>query len=57
MFLEGHGEPGTENRDRTGFSLAKEILVKQGYEIRTLSLLTQTAVPDQYSHPGDCRSA
>ena len=46
MFLEGHGEPGTENRDRTGFSLAKETLVKQGYEIGTLSLLTQTAVPD-----------
>ena len=47
MFLEGHGEPGTENRDRTGFSLAKEILIKQGYEIGTLSLLTQATVPDQ----------
>ena len=46
MFLEGHGEPGTENRDRTGFSLAKEILIKQGYEIGTLSLLTQATVPD-----------
>lgn len=47
MFLEGHGEPGTDNRDRTGFSLAKEILIKQGYEIGTLSLLTQATVPDQ----------
>jgi ABC-type uncharacterized transport system involved in gliding motility auxiliary subunit len=46
MFLEGHGEPGTENRERTGFSLAKETLVKQGYEVGTLSLLTQSAVPD-----------
>ena len=47
MFLEGHGEPGTDNRDRTGLSLAKEILIKQGYEIGTLSLLTQATVPDQ----------
>ena len=45
--FEGHGEPGTDNRDRTGFSLAKEILIKQGYEIGTLSLLTQATVPDQ----------
>ena len=49
LFLEGHGEPGTENRDRTGFSLAKEILTKQGYEVGSLSLLTQTAVPDDTS--------
>jgi ABC-type uncharacterized transport system involved in gliding motility auxiliary subunit len=49
LFLEGHGEPGTDNRDRTGFSIAKEILTKQGYEVGTLSLLTQTAVPDNTS--------
>lgn len=49
LFLEGHGEPGTDNRDRTGFSLAKEILIKQGYEVGTLSLLVQTAVPDNTS--------
>ncbi len=49
LFLEGHGEPGTDNRDRTGFSIAKEILTKQGYEVGTLSLLTQPAVPDNTS--------
>jgi ABC-type uncharacterized transport system involved in gliding motility auxiliary subunit len=49
LFLEGHGEPGTDNRERTGFSLAKEILTKQGYEVGTLSLLAQTAVPDNTS--------
>jgi ABC-type uncharacterized transport system involved in gliding motility auxiliary subunit len=49
LFLEGHGEPGTENRDRTGFSIAKELLAKQGYEVGTLSLLAQTAVPDNTS--------
>ncbi len=46
LFLEGHGEVSTDNRERTGFSQAKEILTKQGYEVGTLSLLTQTAVPD-----------
>lgn len=46
LFLEGHGEPGTDNRDRTGLSVAKEILAKQGYEVGTLSLLAQPAVPD-----------
>jgi ABC-type uncharacterized transport system involved in gliding motility auxiliary subunit len=49
LFLEGHGEPGTDNRDRTGFSVAKEILNKQGYEVGTLSLLSQPAVPDNTS--------
>ena len=49
LFLEGHGESGTDNRDRTGFSLAKEILTKQGYEVGTLSLLAQTAVPEHTS--------
>lgn len=49
LFLEGHGEPSTDSRDRTGFSIAKEILGKQGYEVGTLSLLTQTSVPDNTS--------
>ncbi|HET7910014.1 MAG TPA: GldG family protein, partial [Nitrospira sp.] len=49
LFLEGHGEPSTESRDRTGFSIAKEILGKQGYEVGTLSLLTQTSVPENTS--------
>ena len=46
LFLEGHGEISTENRERTGLSQAKDLLTKQGYEVGTLSLLTQTAVPD-----------
>jgi len=49
LFLEGHGELGIENRERTGLSLAKEILTKQGYEVGTISLLTQSAVPDNTS--------
>ncbi|HEU4686650.1 MAG TPA: GldG family protein [Nitrospira sp.] len=46
LFLEGHGEPSLDNRERTGLSLAREILNKQGYEVGTISLLTQSAVPD-----------
>ena len=49
LFLEGHGEINTENRDRTGMSLAKELLIKQGYEMGTVSLLTQNALPDNLS--------
>jgi len=49
LFLEGHGELGTDNRERTGLSVAKEILTKQGYEVVSLSLLTQPAVPDNTS--------
>ena len=49
LFLEGHGEINTENRDRTGMSLAKELLIKQGYEVGTVSLLTQNALPDNLS--------
>lgn len=46
LFLEGHGEPSLDNRERTGLSNARDILIKQGYEVGTISLLTQTAVPD-----------
>jgi len=46
LFLEGHGEHSTEDRERTGFALAKELLNKQNYEVGTVSLLTQSAVPE-----------
>lgn len=49
LFLEGHGEIAIENRERTGLSLAKELLTKQGYEVGAISLLTQSAVPDNTS--------
>ncbi len=45
LFLEGHGERALEDRERGGFSLAKEALVKQGYEVGTVSLLQEQAVP------------
>jgi ABC-type uncharacterized transport system involved in gliding motility auxiliary subunit len=46
FFLEGHGEPSLDDRERTGLSAAKEILLKQGYEVGTLSLLKEETVPD-----------
>jgi len=46
LFLEGHGEPSLDDRERTGLFAAKEILIKQGYDVGTLSLLKEAAVPD-----------
>ena len=46
LFLEGHGEPNLDDRERTGLSAAREILIKQGYDVGTLSLLKEAAVPD-----------
>ncbi|MDZ4856915.1 MAG: GldG family protein, partial [Nitrospirota bacterium] len=46
LFLEGHGEPSLDDRERTGLSAAREILFKQGYDVGTLSLLKEPAVPD-----------
>jgi ABC-type uncharacterized transport system involved in gliding motility auxiliary subunit len=45
LFLEGHGEHSIVDQERGGLSRAKEALVKQGYDVGTLSLLQQTAVP------------
>jgi gliding motility-associatede transport system auxiliary component len=46
LFLEGHGERSLDDRERTGFFVAREALIKQGYDVGTLSLLKETAVPD-----------
>jgi len=46
VFLEGHSERSLEDKERNGLSLAKEALSKQGYDIGTLSLLKDAAVPD-----------
>ncbi len=45
VFLEGHGERALEDQDKSGLSLVKAALEKQGYEIGTLVLLQHTAVP------------
>lgn len=45
VFLEGHGERGIGDQERTGMALAKDALTKQGYEVASLSLLQATEVP------------
>ena len=45
VFLEGHGERATADQDKGGLSLMKAALEKQGYEVGTLTLLQESAVP------------
>lgn len=45
VFLQGHGEREPEETEREGYSLAKEALVKQGYEVDQLLLLQEAEVP------------
>ncbi|MBA5865076.1 MAG: hypothetical protein GDA67_00085 [Nitrospira sp. CR1.3] len=47
LFLEGHGEHSLDDRERSGFSSARDLLTRQGYEVNTISLLTKTGVPDR----------
>lgn len=49
LFLEGHGEHSLNDRERTGYESVKEALAKQGYDVGTLSLLQEAAVPDRTS--------
>ncbi len=44
-FLEGHGEHRVDDTDRAGYSTAKEALGRQGFEVKSLSLLEQPKVP------------
>ncbi len=45
VFVEGHSERSLEDKERNGLSVAKEALIKQGYDVGTVSLLKETAVP------------
>ena len=45
VFLEGHGERSVDDKERGGLTLTKEALQKQGYDVGTVTLLQQTAVP------------
>lgn len=49
VFLEGHGERSIEDRERGGLALAKEALIKQGYDVGTVTLLQESVVPDNTS--------
>ena len=49
LFLEGHGERSVSDQERGGFSLAKEAMTNQGYDVGTVVLLLETAVPEDTS--------
>ena len=49
VFVEGHSELNIEDKDRNGLSIAKEALIRQGYDVGTVSLLKESAVPDNTS--------
>jgi ABC-type uncharacterized transport system involved in gliding motility auxiliary subunit len=49
VFVEGHGERSPEDKERTGLSFAKEALTKLGYDVGTISLLRESAVPSDTS--------
>jgi ABC-type uncharacterized transport system involved in gliding motility auxiliary subunit len=45
VFLEGHGERAIADDNKSGLSLMKAALEKQGYETGSLTLLQENAVP------------
>ena len=45
-FVTGHGEPSITESERTGYSLAKQGLEGQNYEVKDLLLARQQQVPD-----------
>ncbi len=49
VFVEGHSELNVEDKDRNGLFMAKEALIRQGYDVGTVSLLKESAVPDNTS--------
>ena len=44
-FLEGHGEHGINLSDPNGYSMLQQSLQNQSYEVKSLSLLTESTVP------------
>lgn len=49
VFVEGHSELNVEDKDRNGLSIAKEALLRQGYDVGSVSLLKESAVPENTS--------
>lgn len=49
VFVEGHSELSVEDKERNGLSIAKEALIRQGYDVGTVSLLKEPTVPDNTS--------
>lgn len=48
-FIEGHGEHGIDDTERPGYSQAKDILIKQGFDVKRLILIGEGKIPDDTS--------
>ncbi len=48
-FLKGHGEHDLEDEEKFGYSLLKESIEKQGFEVKQFSLLKTGAIPAETS--------
>lgn len=48
-FLEDHGEHSPADSEKAGYSMVKEALQKQGFEVGSLSLLETASVPSDTS--------
>lgn len=45
-FVEGHGEHGVDDREKSGYSQAKDVLGNQGFDVKRLILMQEGKVPD-----------
>ena len=48
-FLEGHGEHRIDDTGQTGYSQVKEALEREGFDIKTLSILKEGKIPQDAS--------
>lgn len=49
LFVTGHGEHSLNDAERNGYTLVKENLEKQGFEVGEISLLQEARVPEDTS--------
>jgi len=45
-FIQGHGERDIANTEKTGYSVAKDTLEEQGYQVAGVNLATEGTVPE-----------
>ena len=45
VFLSGHGERSIQDSQKTGYSLAKSLLIRENYQVEEMNLLSGTGLP------------
>src|SRR4030043_2176286 len=46
VFLSGHGEKSVQDSEKTGYSLAKDLLKKENYQVEEVHLLSGKGLPE-----------